>query len=252
MPEPGWTLVRVSRWRGHRPVRTGGAPAGQAQGRAGGLPVLPPYVRRKHDRVLGQVVARGCGRRSGIAVLVGGSSTGKTRACWEALESLRDQNAGGGCGILRPDPPRGRAAPNCRTSARNRRVVERDPAVPGRRAMSRRTGRGRAARAADGPRPSPVLVLATLWPNLNTLPPAGQGSDPRPQARAGGRWPAQHSVPAAFAGGAALPSAVPPRRPTCGWPGDRSRRTRRTTQFLAGGPALLARFYRKPRPPRRR
>jgi len=27
---------------------------------------------------------------SGIAVLVGGSSTGKTRACWEALHLLRD------------------------------------------------------------------------------------------------------------------------------------------------------------------
>ena len=31
---------------------------------------------------------------SGIAVLVGGSSTGKTRACWEALQLLRDQKPG--------------------------------------------------------------------------------------------------------------------------------------------------------------
>ena len=29
--------------------------------------------------------------RSTIAVLVGGSSTGKTRACWEALQLLRDR-----------------------------------------------------------------------------------------------------------------------------------------------------------------
>jgi len=32
------------------------------------------------------------GGRSGIAVLVGGSSTGKTRACWEALDLLRGQD----------------------------------------------------------------------------------------------------------------------------------------------------------------
>lgn len=56
-----------------------------------GLPVLPAYVAREHDTELGRVVraaAEGC---SGIAVLVGESSTGKTRGCWEALQLLRDR-----------------------------------------------------------------------------------------------------------------------------------------------------------------
>jgi hypothetical protein len=52
-----------------------------------GLPVLP-YLEREHDRELreriGEAVAE---RRSTIVVLVGGSSTGKTRACWEAIHA---------------------------------------------------------------------------------------------------------------------------------------------------------------------
>jgi hypothetical protein len=68
----------------HRPVQPDDAPPG--------LPLLPPYVPREHDQVLGQLVRAAAAGRSGIAVLVGGSSTGKTRACWEALALLRDQD----------------------------------------------------------------------------------------------------------------------------------------------------------------
>ncbi|MFJ1730616.1 hypothetical protein [Streptomyces sp. NPDC088254] len=46
-----------------------------------GLPNLPAYVERKHDRDLAEVVAQAAAGTSQIAVLVGGSSTGKTRAC---------------------------------------------------------------------------------------------------------------------------------------------------------------------------
>jgi hypothetical protein len=53
------------------------------------LPVLPAYVPREHDTELASVVRAAADGRSGIAVLVGGSSTGKTRACWEALALLR-------------------------------------------------------------------------------------------------------------------------------------------------------------------
>jgi hypothetical protein len=56
-----------------------------------GLPILPAYVPRGHDMELGRVVRAAAEGSSGIAVLVGGSSTGKTRACWEALQLLRDQ-----------------------------------------------------------------------------------------------------------------------------------------------------------------
>jgi len=68
----------------HRPVQPEDAPPG--------LPLLPPYVPREHDQALGQVARAAADGRSGIAVLVGGSSTGKTRACWEALALLRDQD----------------------------------------------------------------------------------------------------------------------------------------------------------------
>ena len=49
---------------------------------------------REHDQLLAGVVRAAADGRSGIAVLVGGSSTGKTRACWEALGLLRDQQPG--------------------------------------------------------------------------------------------------------------------------------------------------------------
>jgi hypothetical protein len=65
----------------HRPVQPEDPPAG--------LPALPAYVPRGHDAELGRVVRAAAEGRSGIAVLVGGSSTGKTRACWEALALLR-------------------------------------------------------------------------------------------------------------------------------------------------------------------
>ena len=68
----------------HRPVQPEDMPAG--------LPELPTYVPREHDQLLAKVVRAAADGRSGIAVLVGGSSTGKTRACWESLALLRDQH----------------------------------------------------------------------------------------------------------------------------------------------------------------
>ncbi|WP_189844009.1 hypothetical protein [Streptomyces umbrinus] len=57
------------------------------------LPLLPLYAGRRHDRWLSGVVKgvaeHGTGEpTSALAVLVGESSTGKTRACWEALSLL--------------------------------------------------------------------------------------------------------------------------------------------------------------------
>ena len=65
----------------HRPV--------QPEDPQPGLPSLPAYVPREHDVELGRVVRAAAEGSSGIAVLVGGSSTGKTRACWEAVQLLR-------------------------------------------------------------------------------------------------------------------------------------------------------------------
>jgi hypothetical protein len=59
----------------HQPVQAGALQPGLSQ--------LPAYVAREHDAELEQVVAAATRGDSGLAVLVGGSSTGKTRACWE-------------------------------------------------------------------------------------------------------------------------------------------------------------------------
>src|SRR5207302_5422835 len=63
-------------------------PAIDAGAAAAGLPRLPAYVTRDHDERLREVIQRAIAGRSAIAVLVGGSSTGKTRACWEAVQTL--------------------------------------------------------------------------------------------------------------------------------------------------------------------
>jgi hypothetical protein len=65
-------------WEVHRPVDVTAAVPG----------VLPLYVRRAHDEVLRSAVAQAAGGASRMVVLVGESSSGKTRACWEAVAEL--------------------------------------------------------------------------------------------------------------------------------------------------------------------
>ena len=142
----------------HRPVQPEDAPPG--------LPVLPPYVPREHDQVLGQVVRAAADGRSGIAVLVGGSSTGKTRACWEALALLRDQDPP--WRLWHPiDPSRPDAALAELPGIGPRTVVwlneaqfYLDPAEAG---LGERVAAGLRELLRD-PGRAPVLVLATLWP----------------------------------------------------------------------------------------
>ena len=177
----------------HRPVQPEDAPPG--------LPVLPPYVPREHDQVLGQVVRAAAGGRSGIAVLVGGSSTGKTRACWEALALLRDQDPP--WRLWHPiDPSRPDAALAELPGIGPRTVVwlneaqfYLDPAEAG---LGERVAAGLRELLRD-PGRAPVLVLATMWPRFwdtLTARPAG-GDDRHAQAR---ELLAGHdiTVPAAF------------------------------------------------------
>ena len=177
----------------HRPVQPEDAPPG--------LPVLPPYVPREHDQVLGQVVRAAADGRSGIAVLVGGSSTGKTRACWEALALLRDQDPP--WRLWHPiDPSRPDAALRELAGIGPRTVVwlneaqfYLDPAEAG---LGERVAAGLRELLRD-PGRAPVLVLATLWPGFwdaLTARPAG-GDDRHAQAR---ELLAGHdiTVPAAF------------------------------------------------------
>ena len=138
----------------HRPVQPEDAPPG--------LPVLPPYVPREHDEVLGQVVRAAAEGRSGIAVLVGGSSMGKTRACWEALALLRDQDPA--WRLWHPiDPSRPDAALRELAGIGPRTVVWLNEAQFYLDAADRagRAGRRRAAGASARPRPAP---RCWCWP----------------------------------------------------------------------------------------
>ena len=223
----------------HRPVQPEDPPLG--------LPELPAYVPRDHDMELGSVVRAAAEGRSGIAVLVGGSSTGKTRACWEALQPLRDRP--GQWQLWHPiDPYRPDAALRELPGIGPRTVVwlneaqfYLDVADGG---LGERVAAGLRALLRDPDR-APVLVLATLWPqfwDVMTARPAG-GADPHAQAR---ELLAGHdiTVPAAFtpaqlqrlrqAGDARLAQAAA------------GAQDGQVIQFLAGAPELLARYRNAP------
>ena len=223
----------------HRPVQPEDAPPG--------LPALPPYVPREQDEVLGQVVRAAAAGRSGIAVLVGGSSTGKTRACWEALALLRDQNPP--WRLWHPiDPTRPDAALVELAGIGPRTVVwlneaqlYLDTAEAG---LGERVAAGLRELLRD-PGRAPVLVLATVWPGFwdtLTARPAG-GNDRHPQAR---ELLAGHdiTVPAAFtpAQMGQLARAADVRMVLAA----RSAPDGAVIQFLAGAPELLARYRNAP------
>ena len=223
----------------HRPVQPEDAPPG--------LPLLPPYMPREHDEVLGRVVRAAAKSRSGIAVLVGGSSTGKTRACWEALDLLRDQDPA--WRLWHPiDPSRPDAALADLAGIGPRTVVWLNEAQfyldPADGRLGERVAAGLRELLRD-PARAPVLVLATLWPRYwgsLTARPDG-GPDPHAQARELLAGP-DITVPSAFtsaqldelgtAGDARLALAAA------------AARDGQVIQFLAGAPELLARYRNAP------
>ena len=238
----GWPLEEVTDpfvLEVHRPVQPEDAPPG--------LPVLPPYVAREHDQVLGQVVRPAADGRSGIAVLVGGSSTGKTRACWEALALLRDRDPP--WRLWHPiDPSHPEAALAELPGIGPRTVVwlneaqfYLDPADAG---LGEKVAAGLRELLRD-PGRAPVLVLATLWPRFwdtLTARPA-DGEDRHAQAR---ELLAGHhiTVPAAFtpAQMGQLAQASDARMALAA----KSAPDGEVIQFLAGAPELLARYRNAP------
>jgi hypothetical protein len=223
----------------HRPVQLEDPPPGLAE--------LPGYVPRGHDTALGTVVRAAAGGRSGIAVLAGGSSTGKTRACWEALQLLRDQP--GPWRLWHPiDPARPEVALRELPGLGPRTVVWLNEAqfyldVPD-GGLGERVAAGLRELLRD-PARAPVLVLATLWPqywDTLTARPAG-GPDPQAQAR---ELLAGHdiTVPAAFTpaqlGPLARAADARLALAAAGAPDGQ------VIQFLAGAPELLARYRNAP------
>ena len=238
----GWPLAEVTdpfALEVHRPV--------QPDDPEPGLPALPVYVPRGHDAALAGVVGVTAEGRSGIAVLVGGSSTGKTRACWEALRLLRDQKPG--WRLWHPiDPSRPDAALRELPGIGPWTVVwlneaqfYLDVAEGG---LGERVAAGLRELLRD-PARAPVLVLATLWPQYwdgLTARPEG-GADPHAQAR---ELLAGHdiTVPPAFTAAQLqrLGEAEDARLAQAA----AEAQDGQVIQFLAGAPELLARYRNAP------
>jgi hypothetical protein len=217
----------------HRPVEIDGA---------AGLPLLPPYIPRGHDAELAEVVRAAAAGASGLAVLVGDSSTGKTRACWEALTSLRHASGWRLWHPIAPSRPEALQADLARVGPQT--VVwlnEAQEYLGG--TDGERVAAGLRELLRD-PARAPVLVMATLWRSHwdeLTRRPAG-GPDTHAQAR---ELLSGQDVPVPSAFGAAelraMRSAGDARLDAAAQAGDG-----RVAQFLAGAPELLARYRNAP------
>ncbi|GAA2937346.1 MULTISPECIES: tetratricopeptide repeat protein [Streptomyces] len=210
----------------------------------GRVAALPSYVRRPHDDVLAEVVAAAGDGTSEMAVLVGSSSTGKTRACWEAVQPLSPR----GWRLWHPfDPYRAKAALTDIAHVAPHTVVWLNEAQ---HYLGAGEGVGELIAAAlsslltDRKR-GPVLILGTLWPEYaavyNALPKPGI-EDVHFQVRqllAGRQVP----LPDSF------DDAATDITKKLADKGDRQLahalehvRGGRLTQFLAGAPELLRRY----------
>ncbi|MFD9374198.1 tetratricopeptide repeat protein [Streptomyces sp. NPDC059999] len=235
----------ISEWDPHdlevHPAGPGDAASGP--GRSGAR-TMPRYVRREHDRVLAGLVEDVAAGQSRAVVLVGGSSTGKTRACWEAVQPLAAQ----GWRLWHPfDPTRAQDALEDLPRVAPRTVVWLNEAQ---HYLGDRVAGERIAAAVHRLLVTvefgPVLVLGTLWPEyaaLYTALPSPGGGDPYSRVRellAGRVLTVPESFDArALAAAAALAEG-----------GDRlladalgrAGAEGRVTQDLAGAPELLNRY----------
>ncbi|MFD6750902.1 helix-turn-helix transcriptional regulator, partial [Streptomyces anthocyanicus] len=205
---------------------------------------MPGYVEREHDRVLAGAVDDAAAGRSRLVILVGSSSTGKTRACWEAVQPLAEK----GWRLWHPFDP-----------TRTQDALEDLPRVGPRTVLWLNEAQHYLGNLAAGEQIAaavhqllvtaergPVLVLGTLWPEYATrytsLPTPG-GQDPHSRVREllAGRL---LSVPETF-DAPALAAAV-----ALAESGDRLLEDALTragtdghlTQDLAGAPELLNRY----------
>ncbi|MEU9125965.1 helix-turn-helix domain-containing protein [Streptomyces sp. NPDC048506] len=151
---------------------------------AGARRVLPGYVPRAHDQLLAEAVGAAAGGHSRMLVLVGASSTGKTRACWEAVQPLADQD----WLLWHPfDPTRAQAALEELHRVQPKTVVWLNEAQH--YLGDPQAGEQIAAAlhsVLTRPERGPVLVLGTLWPEYAhqymALPTPGR-SDPHSRTR---------------------------------------------------------------------
>ncbi|KUN55492.1 hypothetical protein AQJ46_49580, partial [Streptomyces canus] len=211
-----------------------------------GRSVLPVYVERAHDawlRAAAEDAKRGVSR---LVMLTGGSSTGKTRACWEVLRHLP-----AGWRLWHPyDPTPPEAALAAIEQLTPHTVVwlnETQNYLLTASDLGERLAAKLRTLLAD-PARTPVLILGTLWPEYwrtLTLQPEPGGKDPHAQARAllvGHGLP----VPPAFSNTdlrALADRAV--EDPRLGYAADHAE-SGAITQYLAGAPSLLERYRSAP------
>ncbi|MFC8863921.1 hypothetical protein ACFUCY_23975, partial [[Kitasatospora] papulosa] len=214
-------------------------PALDSEGARDRFGILPAYLRRDHDAHLRTVIDAAVAGRSEMAVLVGGSSTGKTRALWEAVSALPDDWR-----LWHPLTP---TAPDATLAALpdiapktvvwlNEAQHYLDPDPHGEQVAA-----GLRELLTD-PSRAPVLILGTLWPeHWNTLTTRAT-PDRHPGARAllGGH---KIDVPKAF---------TPADLATLDTTDNADPRLTRAaehaadaqvTQYLAGVPYLMDRYH---------
>ncbi|MGW5330709.1 hypothetical protein [Streptomyces sp. NPDC004014] len=225
----------------HRAIEVEDAP------RSTGVSALPAYVSRPHDRALRRVVEAAMAGESQLVMLVGSSSTGKTRACWEAVQQLPENWR-----LWHPiDPERPGAALADLAHVAPRTVVWINEAhhylfTPD-RAVGEQVAAGLRELLRDAAR-APILVLGTIWPeyrNKLMAEPVPGDPDPHAQARA---LLAGHevTVPTAFDDAAMHElAAVAQIDSRLAYARERAEE-RHITQYLAGAPELLARFETAP------
>ncbi|MFF9819796.1 hypothetical protein [Streptomyces sp. NPDC014006] len=200
--------------------------------------VLPAYVQRAHDERLAAVVDAAETGRSGIAVLVGGSSTGKTRALWEAVRELPASWR-----LWHPlSPARPDAVLGDLEDIAPRTVVWLNEAqlYLGPDQLGEQVAAGVRSLLHDQSR-APVLVLATLWPEHWDVLTIRTDPDRHAQAR---ELLHGHKID--------VPEAFTPEElaELADIAGDDARLTEaaeraenaQITQYLAGVPALLDRY----------
>ncbi len=141
-------------------------PAFKADGRSGALSALPPYIDRPasiDDELRRQVAGAANGSR--LVMVVGGSSTGKTRSCWEAVRAeLPDWR------IVHPLAPE---RPAALLSVLQEGVLEPRTVLWLNDADLYLLVKNYAAQVAASlqalltdPQRGPVLVLGTIWPDF--------------------------------------------------------------------------------------
>ncbi|MER6828851.1 hypothetical protein ABT352_22920 [Streptosporangium sp. NPDC000563] len=206
--------------------------------------VLPAYIRRAHDDALDAIVKEVQTGACRLVMLVGDSSTGKTRACWEAVRSLGEPWR-----LWHPFNP-GKPAAAVADLARvgphtvvwlnetQHYLMTADPAVGEQITAELRE-------LLDTPKRGPVLVVGTLWRkywNTLTTPPSSL-PDPYAQARELLKG-TSISMPETFTGAdheAAIRRADQSADPRLAEALSRAA-SGHLTQYLAGGPALIERY----------